>query len=387
MDIDIIAGARPNFVKIASIIEALREQDKGHELRYRLIHTGQHSSQDMSEVFFEQLNIPEPHIKLSIPQGTQAEMTAAIMMRYEKVLQHKRPGLVLVVGDVTSTLAAAITAKKTGNIPVAHVEAGIRSGDWTMPEEINRIITDSVSDYFFTTSETANLNLLESGVPESRIFFVGNTMIDTLLRHQHRFYPPAFWHLKQLKPRHYILLTIHRQANVEDPHILEQILKAVVRGAAGLPVVFPVHPRTAAAMSHLLVKAPNLILCPPQSYLEFNYLAKHSLAVVTDSGGISEETTIMNVPCMTLRESTERPETCTDGTNVLLGARPERIEKALGRLLSGDWATGKAPQYWDGFTGKRIVNILKNIAQQDSSLLLQQSLKGAQSGVQDAYNY
>lgn len=381
MDIDIIAGARPNFVKIASIVEAIREEGPGCGLNYRLIHTGQHSRQDMSDVFFEQLNIPEPDIKLNILQGSQSEMTAAIMLRYEKVLQQKRPDLVLVVGDVTSTLAAAITAKKAGNIPVAHVEAGIRSGDWTMPEEINRIITDSVSDYFFTTSETANDNLIESGVPDSRIFFVGNTMIDTLLRHEHRFFAPQFWVEKQLKPRHYILLTIHRQANVADPHVLEQILKAVVRGAAGLPIIFPVHPRTAAAMGHLLVDAPNLILCPPQSYLEFNFLAKHSLAVVTDSGGISEETTIMNVPCMTLRESTERPETCTYGTNVLLGVRPEKIEKALGRLLSGDWATGKAPQYWDGHTGKRIVNILKFIAANNTSLLLQRSLIGEKSPV------
>lgn len=383
MDIDIIAGARPNFVKIASIIAAIREAGPESRLRYRLVHTGQHSSEDMSDVFFQQLNLPEPDVRLSIPQGSQAEMTAAIMLRYEKVLQERRPDLVLVVGDVTSTLATAITAKKMGDIPVAHVEAGIRSGDWTMPEEINRIITDSVSDYFFTPSETANRNLVESGVPESRIFFVGNTMIDTLLRHQHRFFPPGFWAEKQLKARHYILLTIHRQANVDDPHVLELILKAVVRGSAGLPIVFPVHPRTAAAMEHLTVQAPNLIMCPPQSYLEFNYLAKHALAVVTDSGGISEETTVMNVPCMTLRDSTERPETCTAGTNVLLGADPEKIIRAMEKLLSGDWATGRAPERWDGQTGKRIVNILKAIATKQDDVLLRRSLSGAQ----DAYNY
>lgn len=383
MEIDIVAGARPNFVKIASIIDAIREAGPACGLNYRLIHTGQHNSQAMSDVFFEQLALPEPDVKLSIPQGSQSEMAAAIMVGYEKVLQEKRPDMVVVVGDVTSTLAAAITAKKMKNIPVAHVEAGIRSGDWTMPEEINRIITDSVSDYFFTPSETANLNLLESGVPEERIFFVGNTMIDTLLRHQHRFYQPDFWEEEGLRPQHYILLTMHRQANVEDPVVLERILKAVVRGSAWLPIVFPVHPRTAAVMAKLSVQAPNLILCPPQSYLEFNYLARHALAVVTDSGGISEETTVMNVPCLTLRKSTERPETCTTGTNMLLGTNPAKIEKGVARLLSGEWTSGKAPELWDGQTGKRIVKVLEGLGKNYSAVHLPHNL----SRLENAYKY
>lgn len=364
MLIDIIAGARPNFIKIAPIIEAIHEeQRRGSSLQYRLIHTGQHSDKRMSAAFFEQLGIPEPHIKLEVGSTTQAEMTAAIMTRYEKVLDAHRPDMVLVVGDVTSTLACAVTAKKMKDIPVAHVEAGIRSGDWTMPEEINRIVTDSVTDYFFTTSETANENLRQSGIPDSHIYFVGNTMIDTLLRHRKRFREPELWQEIGLKPQEYIVMTMHRPSTVDNGRKLKALLEAVIHASAGMPIIFPVHPRTANMLEQIGgVEAPNLHKTEPLPYLEFNYLVQHAKAVVTDSGGITEEATVMHVPCMTLRDNTERPETCYIGTNEILGTHPSAILPAFQRLFTGGWKKGNIPELWDGHTAARIVSVLKDVA-------------------------
>ena len=363
MLIDIIAGARPNFMKIAPIIEAIgQRQAAGSTLDYRLVHTGQHTDKRMSAAFFEQLGIPEPHIQLEISAGTQSEMTAAIMTGYERVLEAQRPDMVLVVGDVTSTLACAVTAKKAQDIPVAHVEAGIRSGDWTMPEEINRIVTDSVTDYFFTTSHTANQNLLHSGIPASHIFFVGNTMIDTLLRHMPRFRKPDLWEEWSLQAQEYIVMTLHRPATVDHPAKLKALLEAIIEASRGVPLVFPVHPRTAQMLERIQVHAPNLLICEPLPYLEFNYLVQHARAVVTDSGGITEETTVMHVPCMTLRDNTERPETCTMGTNELLGTHPSVIRPAFDQLFSGNWRKGSVPPLWDGETSTRIVDVLQIIA-------------------------
>lgn len=362
MNIDIIAGARPNFMKIAPIISAIQKKNgEGFNINYRLIHTGQHYDKKMSGDFFEQLGIPEPDINLEAGGGTQAEQTAAIMIRYEKVLTENRPDLVLVVGDVTSTMACAISAKKLNNIKVAHVEAGIRSGDWTMPEEINRLVTDAITDYFFTTSATANENLANSGVAAERVFFVGNTMIDTLLKQQPNFKQPAVWDELGLQPQEYIVMTLHRPANVDEEEGLQKLMAAIVNSSRGLPLVFPVHPRTAKMLDNAGVSAPNLHMIEPLGYLEFNYLVQHAKAVVTDSGGITEETTVMHVPCMTLRNNTERPETCTIGTNDLLGTDPAAIPPAFDRLFNGQWKKGGIPELWDGKTSGRIVENICNI--------------------------
>lgn len=361
MLIDIIAGARPNFMKIAPILhEIKRKQSLGSELQYRLIHTGQHYDQNMSGSFFEQLNIPQPDENLGAGGGTQAEQTAAIMVGYEKLLLREKSDLCLVVGDVTSTMACAITAQKL-HIKVAHVEGGIRSGDWTMPEEINRLVTDSITNYFFTTSETANKNLQKSGVGEERIFFVGNTMIDTLLAQQKNFQQPEIWKQVDLHPQQYIVMTLHRPANVDEEHKLKDLINAIITNSNGLPLIFPVHPRTAKILENLGIAHPRLHLIEPLGYLEFNYLVQHAKAVITDSGGITEETTVMGVPCMTLRDNTERPETITIGTNELLGTNPKAVEPAMKKLFSGTWKKGGIPEKWDGKTAQRIVEVLENV--------------------------
>jgi UDP-N-acetylglucosamine 2-epimerase (non-hydrolysing) len=359
--IDIIAGARPNFMKIAPIIDALKQAgQRGGPLRYRLIHTGQHYDRAMSGSFFEDLGIPDPDINLEVGSGTHAEQTAAIMVAYEKVLLKEKTDLCLVVGDVTSTMACSIAARKLG-LPVAHVEGGIRSGDWTMPEEINRVVTDSISKWFFTTSETANDNLRCAGVTDDRIFFVGNTMIDTLLRHMSRLRPPACWESLKLEPGKYFVVTLHRPANVDGEQQLLQLLRALAGNTGGLPVIFPVHPRTAKNLRELDSKMPQLNYVDPLGYLEFNYLVKHAKGVITDSGGITEETTVLGVPCLTLRDNTERPETITIGTNELIGTNPRRLAPALARLMTGQWKKGAIPPRWDGNSALRIVQHLERI--------------------------
>jgi UDP-N-acetylglucosamine 2-epimerase (non-hydrolysing) len=359
--IDLIAGARPNFMKIAPIIEAIEEaQSRGSALRYRLIHTGQHYDEAMSGGFFEQLGIPEPDVNLEVGSGTQAEQTAAIMVRYEKVLLEHKSDLCLVVGDVTSTMACSIAARKLG-VPVAHVEGGIRSGDWTMPEEINRVVTDSITNWFFTSSETANDNLRRAGVTEDRLFFVGNPMIDTLLKQMPYLRPPTFWAELGLQPRQYFVVTLHRPANVDDEQQLQQLLQAIAAGTGGLPVVFPVHPRTAKNLCELQEQIPGLHYVDPQGYLEFNYLVKHAKGVITDSGGITEETTVLGVPCLTLRDNTERPETVAVGTNELIGTNPANLGPALKRLMEGRWKKGAIPDKWDGQAAVRIVAVLERL--------------------------
>jgi UDP-N-acetylglucosamine 2-epimerase (non-hydrolysing) len=358
MLIDIIAGARPNFMKIAPIIEAIEKAQRAKKnIQFRLIHTGQHYDQNMSGSFFEQLGIPTPDVNLGAGGGTQAEQTAAIMTGYEKLLTEKKSQLCLVVGDVTSTMACAITAQKM-HVKVAHVEAGIRSGDWTMPEEINRLATDAVTNYFFTTSQVANQNLKKSGVGKERIFYVGNTMIDTLLKQRPHFAPPDFWQELQLEDRSYFVVTLHRPANVDQDASLKALLDEIVKGTKGMPIVFPVHPRTAQALKRIGADYPTLHTVAPLGYREFNYLVQHAKAVITDSGGITEETTVLGVPCMTLRDNTERPETVTEGTNELIGTNPKAIAPALKTLFDGKWKKGSIPKYWDGKTGERIVKVL-----------------------------
>lgn len=360
MNIDLIAGARPNFMKIAPIIDAIKAvQQQGKDLHYRLVHTGQHYDRNMSGHFFEQLGIPEPDVNLGGGGGTQAEQTAKIMVGYERLLLETPTDLCLVVGDVTSTLACAIAAKKLV-IPVAHVEAGIRSYDLRMPEEINRMVTDSITDYFFTTTELAGQNLRQSGIPDERIFFVGNTMIDTLLKQRPRFQSPAIWREAKLEEKEYIVMTLHRPANVDEETKLKALIKAIVENSRGIPLIFPAHPRTQKVFDRLGIDYPNLFKIEPLGYLEFNYLVERSKAVITDSGGITEETTVMGIPCLTLRENTERPETITLGTNELIGVDPKAIPPALDKLFNGEWKTGRIPEKWDGRTAERIVEVLLN---------------------------
>lgn len=362
MKISIIAGARPNFMKIAPIIDAIRERKSaGADIHYRLIHTGQHYDKKMSGDFFEQLGIPEPDANLEAGGGTQAEQTAAIMVRFEKELQDNPADLVLVVGDVTSTMACAITAQKL-HVKVAHVEAGIRSGDWTMPEEINRLVTDAITNYFFTTSETANVHLRQSGISEDRIFFVGNTMIDTLLKHRPHFKKPSIWDQLALRESEYIVMTLHRPANVDEGAKLKALMDELVTHTHGLPLVFPVHPRTAKMLESLGISHTSLHLIEPLGYLEFNYLVERAKAVVTDSGGITEEASVMRVPCMTLRDNTERPETIEIGTNELIGTNPRAIKPAMERLFAGEWKRGGDIPLWDGHTAERIVQHLETLS-------------------------
>ncbi len=362
MKIDLIAGARPNFMKIAPLIDAIKEaENEGHNIEYRLIHTGQHYDRNMSGSFFEQLGIPEPDANLGAGSGTHAEQTATIMVGYEKLLMEVPSDLCLVVGDVTSTMACAITAQKM-HIPVAHVEAGIRSGDWAMPEEINRMVTDSITNYFFTTSEIANENLKKSGVEDDRIFYVGNTMIDTLLKHRSGFIQPDIWNEIGLQEQEYLVMTLHRPANVDEKNTLKYLMDEIVRNSRDLQLVFPVHPRTSKILHEMGINHPRLHMIDPLGYLEFNYLVERARAVITDSGGITEETTVMGVPCMTLRDNTERFETITVGTNELLGTDPKSIQPALDKLFAGEWKKGKIPDLWDGKTSDRIVKHLLQLS-------------------------
>jgi UDP-N-acetylglucosamine 2-epimerase (non-hydrolysing) len=361
MLIDIIAGARPNFMKIAPIIAAIQNMENERNLSYRLIHTGQHYDKKMSGDFFEQLGIPEPDVNLGAGGGTQAEQTASIMIGYEKLLLEKKSDLCLVVGDVTSTMACAITAQKL-HVKVAHVEAGIRSGDWSMPEEINRMVTDSITNYFFTTTEIANQSLRNTGVKDERIFFVGNTMIDTLLKNRSSFIKPSIWNDFSLSAGQYIVMTLHRPANVDEEGKLKELIQEIIDNTEDLPLIFPVHPRTAKMLEGIGISDPRLHMVEPLGYLEFNYLVEKAKAVVTDSGGITEETTVMGVPCMTLRDNTERPETISVGTNELLGTNPKAIKPAMEKLFSGNWKKGNIPELWDGKTAERIVKHLLQLA-------------------------
>ena len=373
-------------MKVAPIIKAIKElgnegvSELGSEgISYRLVHTGQHYDKNMSDTFFEELGIPAPDVNLGCGGGSQAEQTAAIMVAFEKELTAHPADLVMVVGDVTSTMACSIVAKKL-NTKVCHVEAGIRSWDLTMPEEINRMVTDALADYMFTTSQVANTNLqrlgavlMNEGVSElvcervpQRVWFVGNVMIDTLLANRNRFRKPEVWDALGLKEKEYIVMTMHRPANVDEENHLRETMEQIVNNVHGLPVIFPIHPRTAKQLglmnegvSELVSERwANLHIVEPMGYLEFNYLVERAKAVVTDSGGITEETTVMGVPCLTLRDNTERPETCTIGTNELIGTNPAAIKPALDKLFAGEWKQGSIPELWDGHAAERIVNIL-----------------------------
>ena len=395
MHITLIAGARPNFMKIAPLIHAIKAAEAaGKDIHYSLVHPGQHYDKNRSDTFFEELHIPMPDANLGCGGGTQAEQTANIMVAFEKHLLAHPTDLVLVVGDVTSTMACSIVAKKL-NTKVCHVEAGIRSWDLTMPEEINRMVTDSLADYMFTTSEIANKNLLLQGAelqasspnsliassPNSlpaleeeqyafkrsvqHVWYVGNVMIDTLLANRSRFRRPAVFDALRLKEGQYIMMTMHRPANVDEEAHLKALMEQIITNVHGLPIIFPIHPRTAKIFYNLWGDEatlrqlfPNLHIVEPMGYLEFNYMVERAKAVVTDSGDITEETTVMGVPCITLRDNTERPETCTVGTNELIGTDPAAVKPALDILFAGEWKKGAIPALWDGHTAERIVDIL-----------------------------
>ena len=359
--VDLIVGARPNFMKVASLFHALRSLSKKKiNFKFRLIHTGQHYDKKMSKNFFTELDIPQPDINFNVRSGTHAEQTAKIMISYERLLDKSPSDMSIVVGDVNSTIACAIAAKKR-NIPVAHIEAGLRSYDWTMPEEVNRVVTDSISNYFFTTSDTATNYLIKRGFHIESIFFVGNTMIDNLNNNIHRFRKPLFWDKLKLEKKKYLLLTLHRPANVDQEDELLNILEKISSLSNNLTILFPVHPRTSNKVKKSISKIENLHLLEPQTYLEFMYLLNNSMAIITDSGGITEESTVLGVPCMTVRNNTERPETVEIGTNRIIGTNPEKFKPWFEKLYDEKWPSGQIPLKWDGKSGERIINILIDI--------------------------
>jgi len=354
-----VVGARPNLIKIAPLAEEMRRHPQIEPI---LLHTGQHYDDNLSRVFFDELGIPEPDIYLGVGSGTHAEQTARVMLAFDPVLCQQQPDLVLVVGDVNSTVACTLTAVKR-HIPVAHVEAGLRSFDRTMPEEVNRVVTDGLAEWLFTTERDAGENLLREGLPRDRIYFVGNVMIDTLLRHRERALQMPVLERFDVRPGDYVLVTLHRPRNVDDAPKLAAIVEALGQVRERLPVIFPVHPRTRKRLEDfgLLARAMKLLgpgLCEPLGYLEFLHLMARARVVLTDSGGIQEETTILGVPCVTLRPATERPVTVTVGTNRVIGSAPERVVPEIERILAGDVPEGRVPDLWDGRAAERIVEVL-----------------------------
>ena len=352
-----VVGARPNFMKVSPVLRALAPAG----VRQTLVHTGQHYDTNMSASFFAELGIPEPDINLGVGSGSHAAQTAEIMVGIERCLLQDRPDLVLVYGDVNSTMAAALVASKLG-VRVAHVEAGLRSGDRSMPEEINRVVTDRVADVLFTPSEDGNANLVREGADPASVHLVGNVMIDTLVR----LLPAAdtagmlarFCLTRDGAVIPFVLVTLHRPSNVDDPHVLGRLLAVLAEIAETTTVVFPVHPRTRARLGDTDGRRPGLMLVEPLGYLEFLALQRKAALVITDSGGIQEETTYLGVPCLTVRDNTERPITISLGTNVLVGRDPDRLRKEARRVLGGDVRRGTVPPLWDGRAGERIAGIL-----------------------------
>jgi UDP-N-acetylglucosamine 2-epimerase (non-hydrolysing) len=359
-----VVGARPNLIKIAPLVEEILRHPDIHQT---LLHTGQHYDDKMSQIFFDELSIPRPDIYLGVGSGSHAEQTARVMVAFERVLLDQRPDVIVVVGDVNSTLACAITAAKLW-IPVAHVEAGLRSFDRRMPEEINRIVTDALSDFLFTTSRDADSHLIREGVTQDKIFFVGNVMIDTLNKHRARAEQMGTPARFNVQPGQYVLLTLHRPSNVDDPQVLERIVETLIVIQQDVPILFPAHPRTTQKLGDFglwsrIAEAVNLQVIEPLGYLAFLDLMSHARLVLTDSGGIQEETTILGVPCLTLRENTERPVTILEGTNQLVGTDPQRILSATQQILAAEYPGKQSlPELWDGHAAERIVTILKQKA-------------------------
>lgn len=354
-----VVGTRPNFVKIAPLV---KEMGKHPEIRHLLVHTGQHYDATMSKFFFDDLGIPKPDINLGVGSDSDIGHTARIMLAFEKILLKEKPSLVIVVGDVNSTFAAAIAAKKCG-VKIAHVEAGLRSFDMDMPEEINRILTDHVSDFLFTTEESGNRNLISEGISKNRIFLVGNVMIDTLLLHREKSKSSRILSKLGLSRRNYAVLTLHRPSNVDDKGALIHVLDILDKIQQKIKVVFPIHPRTFKNIKKFglngeLKRLKNLILAEPLGYLDFLCMMDNSKFVITDSGGIQEETTILGVPCITLRNNTERPVTVEQGSNIIVSTDKNEVVKAAFKAIKGIKTNSQTPKLWDGNASKRIIAIL-----------------------------
>lgn len=366
-----IVGARPNFMKMAPIMAAL--QELGPKLKVNLLHTGQHYDVAMNHQYFEALGIPSPDINLEVGSGSHAVQTAEIMRLFEPAVDQHQPSAVLVVGDVNSTIACALVATKKG-IPVIHVEAGLRSFDRAMPEEINRVLTDQISDLLFTTEASGRENLLREGVADHRICFVGNVMIDTLRRNLERAIPTTKIVADAGKPdflaggKDYAVLTLHRPSNVDDPAVLRVLLETTKKIAVRTPVIFPMHPRTRSMIDKFglseLLDDPRILILPPMGYLEMLGLMKDARVVLTDSGGIQEETTALGVPCLTLRNNTERPITVDEGTNTVVGQDPDAILKAFNDVIEHGGKAGRVPQFWDGRASNRIAEAIWNWMEQ-----------------------
>jgi UDP-N-acetylglucosamine 2-epimerase (non-hydrolysing) len=348
-----VVGARPNFMKAAPVLHALAERPA---IKQTLVHTGQHYDVNMSDVFFYELEMPSPDVNLEVGSGSHAQQTAQIMSKFEPVLLERNPDVVLLYGDVNSTVAAALVSTKLG-IRIGHVEAGLRSFDWSMPEEINRVVTDRLADLLFTPSEDGDVNLAQEGIPGEKIFRVGNVMIDSLVR----LLPTAMQYPKNGFPERYALVTLHRPANVDDSTTLKSILQSLLEINEDLAVVFPVHPRTRQRIEGFGFDGGKLHMSGPLPYVEFLALLRRAAVVITDSGGIQEETTYLGVPCLTLRNNTERPVTVTLGTNVVVGQERDRLNSELSKIVAGRAKKGTIPPLWDGHAGERIADVLQNL--------------------------
>ena len=360
MKIICIVGARPNFMKIAPIIDALAKHNQTSDtpIQHSLVHTGQHYDKKMSKLFFDELGIPKPDINLEVGSSSHAEQTAEIMKRFEKVCLSERPTHILVVGDVNSTIACALVASKL-NIKIIHVEAGLRSFDRSMPEEVNRVLTDAISNFLFITEKSAEENLRREGVSNDKIFFVGNVMIDALLKHKEQAQKSNILNVLNLEKQNYAVITLHRPSNVDNPIILKEIFDALNEVSLRMPILFPVHPRARTSIDKADVNInENIILHEPLGYLDFLKVMSDARFILTDSGGIQEETTVLGVPCLTIRENTERPVTISQGTNTLVGTKKEKIVQEAEKILNGKTQKSRIPELWDGNAAERIIEIL-----------------------------
>ena len=355
----VVAGARPNFIKISPLI---KEISKDNNFNCLLCHTGQHFDHSMSEIFFKDLGIPPPDYNLGVSGGTHAQQSACIMLEFEKVLVKEQPDLIIVVGDVNSTMSCSLVASKL-NIKVAHIEAGLRSKDSSMPEEINRIITDSISDYLFVSEKSGLENLSSEGISDSKVFFVGNIMIDSLIQNMEKINKSEISNTLNLSKNKYILATFHRPSNVDEKENLQKLISLLNRLSEHRDIIFPIHPRTKSNLDkfNLIIDiCPRIKLINPIGYIDFQSLIKKAEFIITDSGGIQEETSFLSVPCLTMRDNTERPVTVSEGTNILVGTNISDAYNSASKIFEGDIKKGKIPELWDGRTSRRIINVLKN---------------------------